>query len=83
MLAPDEAFVDIIRYKDVTKDKNEYFGFAVSRANGDKGFKLGDAEEIDKLSGSWLRAMASNSGTTRDVSMVEQPPSSEGADCRS
>ena len=78
-LAPDEAFVDIIRYKDVTNDKNEYFGFAVSRANGVKGFKLGDAEEIDKLSYSWLHAMASNSGTTRDVSMVEQPSSTSEA----
>ena len=68
MLAPDEAFVDIIRYKDAVSDKPEYFGFAVSRRAG-KGFRLGDADEIDRLSKRWLHAMATNSGTTRDVSV--------------
>ena len=77
VLAPDEAFVDIIRYKDVVSNKPEYFGFAVSKMGGVKSFRLGDADDIDRVSRAWLHAMATNSGTTRDVSVDDQPSTTE------
>ena len=40
-LAPDEAFVDVIRYEDVITNKSKYYGFAVSRLKLSKGPSTG------------------------------------------
>lgn len=80
-LSSDEVVVDMLRYKDMLTNKSAYFVFAVSKSGGVKGFRLGDADDIDKVSTDWLHAMASNSGTARDVSITDddEKPNSPNA----
>lgn len=75
-LSNDEALVDVLRYKDLLANKPAYYAFVVSKKAGVKGFRLGDADDIEKLSAQWLQAMASNSGSTRDVSILDEDPKS-------
>lgn len=73
LLADDEAFVDMLRYRDYVDGSLKYACFLVTKKSGVRLLKIGSAEPIDRAAANWLNALASRSGASRDMSVVGGP----------
>ena len=70
-LTPHEALVDIYRFRDVTatSDAGRYIAFGLAAEGTPLSFDLGDAKELDLLSGKWISEMSQ----ANDTSSTEIP----------